>query len=207
MSDSGRNGDGRLVPENSGNLCRRKEEPEGRRLLRLLREFEATSTDLLTGLRHMSDHGELDYVAPEVARPDLSEAWTAVDEFGDYLQGVLPECAEPEPTCQVLTLGQSLLRRRQLAQRDTPHDLLKLLEEWETEPKPIKKYWGENRTQQNETIEPVLQRVEHFRLQLVAAQLCRWRSHLYSQCVPFLLKVRQACLSAGTTTIRLRQLH
>ena len=169
------------------------EQPEGRRLLRLLSEFDANTTDLLKPLQMMSDHGELNYPAQPLERPELTQAWPAVDDFADYLQEVLPPCEEPEPTCKLLILGPSLLRRRQSAQRDAPRDLLKLLEEWETEPKPVKRYWGATPAERNANLEPVLERVEQFRQNQVAVQLGLWRSYLYGQCIPFLLQVRRDC--------------
>jgi ATP-dependent helicase/nuclease subunit A len=174
-------------------LRRALEQPEGRRLLRLLSEFDATPADLLKALQVMSDHGELDYAVRPTERPDLTAAWQAVDLFADYFQEVLPEWDEPEPTCKLLVLGPSLLRRRQSAHREAPRDLLKLLEEWETEPKPVKRYWGASRAEQSANLDPVLERVQQFRQQQVGVQLRLWRSYLYGQCVPFLLEVRRAC--------------
>ena len=169
------------------------DEPTGRQLLRLLREFDAGPIELQSALRWMTDYGELDYATEPVERPELAPAWQEVDEFALFLRGVLPLCEEQQPTCKLLVVSQSLLRRIGWADRATPRDLVKLLEEWETDPKVVMKYWGSNRAAQNEVLDRVKERVRLFREQLVLVQLSQWRSHLYSQIIPFVLRVRQEC--------------
>lgn len=169
------------------------DEPSGRQLLRLLREFDAGTIELQNALRWMTDYGELDYVADLLPRPDLEPAWQEVEDFAQFLRGVLPECEEAQPTCKLLVVSQSLMRRLGWANRSTPRDLVKLLEEWETDPKIVMKYWGQNRAAQNEVLDRVKERVTVFREGLALPQLSLWRSYLYSQLTPFVLRVRGEC--------------
>ncbi|MBS2037479.1 UvrD-helicase domain-containing protein [bacterium] len=169
------------------------DEPSGRRLLRLLREFGAGPVELQSALGWMTEYGELDYVTETVDRPDLETAWQEVDAMAHFLGDLLPPCDERQPTCKLLLASQSLLRRVRWSDRATPRDLLKLLEEWETEPAIVMKYWGANRAAQNELLDRVKERAQHFRDQVVLVELSRWRSYLYSQIVPFVLHTRQAC--------------
>lgn len=165
----------------------------GRRTVRLLQEFDAVPSDLLRPLNSLIDHGELDYPVATLERPQLDDAWQRLEAFSDFLEARLPGCPEPHPTCKILSLGQSLVRRVRLSHRDNPASLLRIIEGWESEPKPIKHYWGQTRVEQNQALEPVLAAVADFRAQLVNPQLLAWRSYLYSQCLPFLLHVRADC--------------
>lgn len=169
------------------------ETPAGRRIVRLLQEFEAVPSDLLRPLHRLVDHGELDYPAAAQERPQLDEVWQKLEAFSDFLEARLPACPEPQPTCKILSLGQTLVRSARLSHRDNPASLLRILEEWESDPKPVKHYWGQNRVEQNLILEPILTAVADFRAQLVVPQLSVWRSYLYSQCLPFLLQVRTDC--------------
>lgn len=171
------------------------DEPSGRQLLRLLREFDAGVIELQAALRWMTDYGELDYSLEERPRPELEPVWSAVDEFAGFLRSILPHCEEPQPTCKLLVVSQSLLRRLGWADRSAPCDLLKLLEEWETEPKPVMKYWGANRAAQTDVLDRVKEQVGCFREHLVLVELSRWRSYLYSQILPFVMRVRKQCES------------
>ena len=168
------------------------EKPEGRRLQALLAEFGIETKDLIPALQAMSEHGELEYPCVDLERPDLEAGWSRIDEFGDYLATQLPECDEAEPTCKLLVAGRSLLNLRSSAQRESTRDMLRTLGDWESEPKPVKKYWGEKRADQNLRLDAVLEKVTEFR-QWVEAELVCWRAYLYGQCIPFLLNVRDAC--------------
>lgn len=168
------------------------EKPEGRRLQALLAEFGIEPRELITALKAMSEHGELEYPFEDLERPDLAAGWSRIDEFGSYLETQLPECDEAEPSCKLLVAGRSLLNLRSVASRDSSRDFLRALGEWESEPKVIKKYWGQKRADQNQRLEAVLEKVTEFR-QWVEGELDCWRAFLYGQCIPFLLKVRDAC--------------
>ncbi len=168
------------------------EKPEGRRLQALLAEFGIETKELIPALQMMSEHGELDYPFEDLERPDLVAGWSRIDEFGGYLETQLPECDEAEPSCKLLVASRSLLNLRSVASRDSSRDFLRALGEWESEPKPVKKYWGEKRADQNLRLDAVLEKVTEFR-QWVEDELGCWRAFLYGQCVPFLLKVREAC--------------
>lgn len=167
--------------------------PEGQRLLRLLKDFAAGAAELLPGLHAMCDRGELDFLEPEVAVPDLSAAWIEVDRLARSLEPLVPDCQEAEPTCKILSLSQKLLLSARLSDRDSPRDLLRLLGEWETAPKAVKRYWGQKREEQNVALAGVTPLVDDFRASVVLPQLEAWRAYLYGQCVPFLRKVRAAC--------------
>lgn len=169
------------------------EQPEGQSLLRLLKDFGAGSAELLPGLHEMCDRGELDYFCPQVECPDLSGAWTQIDRMAESLEPLTPDCSEAEPTCKILALARRLLQGVRLSDRDTPRDMLRLLGEWEAVPKPVKRYWGPKREQQNEALGRVTPLVEAFRTEVVAPVLEAWRAYLYTRCVPFLTRVRGAC--------------
>ncbi|MBX3171110.1 MAG: UvrD-helicase domain-containing protein [Candidatus Eremiobacteraeota bacterium] len=168
------------------------EDAEGRRLVRLLAEYGASWLELLPALYGLSEQSDLDYLQPPAERPCSETIWRAVENFSALLQPQLPACAG-EPTCKLLLLGQRLLQQVRLSSRESARDLIKLLSDWETNPKPVKRYWGEKRALQNAALEAVTPLVDEFRSTVVAPALAGWRAHLYAQCLPFLLRVRQAC--------------
>ncbi len=169
------------------------EQSDGQRLLRLLKDFGAGSAELLPGLYEMSDRGDLEYFQPEIEAPDLTRAWRDLDQMAQSLEPLVPDCHEAEPTCKILSLARKLIDGVRLSERETPRDLLRLLGEWETAPKPVKRYWGLKREEQNAALAAVTPLVDAFRASVVAPCLEAWRAYLYGQCVPFLAKVRAAC--------------
>lgn len=167
------------------------EDGEGRAMVRLLAEFGCSWLELLPALYNLSQQGDLDYLQPQSTRPCAESSWAEVEAFAQRLEPRLPAC-EAEPTCKLLFLGHRLVQQIRLAARENARDLLKLLNEWETNPKIVKRYWGSDRASQNQALGVVSAWVEDFRSQVVAPALEAWRAYLYCQCLPFLLKVRRA---------------
>jgi len=167
------------------------EDAEGRRLVRLLAEFGASWLDLLPTLYSLSEQGDLEYLQPPAARPCSQRLWGQIEAFSERLSPHLPGC-EGEPTCKLLLLGHRLLQQVRLSSRESARDQIKILSDWETNPKPVKRYWGEKRVQQNQALAQVTPWVDEFRSTIVAPALADWRAHLYAECLPFLLRVRKA---------------
>lgn len=174
-------------------LRRSLEEPEGQALRRWLGEFGAEPADLLPALARICDHGDLSYPVPSAPLPDLTHHWQRVEEFAGFLTPRLPACSEEQPTCKIVSAGGRVVDLCQQVERGSPGHLLKLLCQWEAVPKPVKRYWGTTRAEQNAALQPVVKEVERFRKEVVAPALAAWRSYLYCLCLPFLTSVRQAC--------------
>jgi ATP-dependent helicase/nuclease subunit A len=168
------------------------EDSEGRAMVRLLAEFGATWLDLLPAFYCLSEQSDLNYLQPQSPKPCSDAIWQALEGFASQLGPRLPSCAG-QPTCKLLLLSQRLVQQIRLASRENARDLIKLISEWETNPKTVKRYWGENRALQNQALNDLIPLVDEFRATVVVPALASWRSHLYSRCLPFLLRVRQAC--------------
>lgn len=169
------------------------EETQGQFLRRQLAEFGASPTDLLPALQQLCDHGDLEYPAPNFTPPDLPSSWQKIQAFARSLQPHLPESCEADPTCKVLSLSLNLLNHLRRGDPTQPQTHLRVLGDWETSPKPVKRYWGVSRAEQNSRLETVQRLLEEFRTTFVLPQLAFWRAYLYGLCLPFLVHVRQQC--------------
>lgn len=174
--------------------CLRRElnTPQGRRLLRLLGEFDGEAIDLYPALAWMSEHGEVDYACPSPEPPESGPVWTALDQLVQDLEPWLGPW-EAQATCGLFQLCHRLLRRSHLSRRETPRDLILLLMECETRPQLVKKWWGCNRQDQDANLNRVGSLLENFRQLWIKPTLSQWRAHLYGALVTFLAGVRERC--------------
>jgi ATP-dependent helicase/nuclease subunit A len=184
------------LEENADQLLQRKtfrrslQSPAGQRLVRLLQEFEAEPKDLYPTLHRLCDHGEVSYRVEPVPRPDPEPVWSGVDELLDEIETLLPAWQE-SATCPLFTLLHQLIRKRPLHSRESPADLLQILQALEKNYKPIKRYWGSGREQQNLLLAEVTARLENFQQHCGQAHLSQWRAHLYWMSIEFLEDVRE----------------
>jgi len=163
------------------------ESQDGNALLRSLADYEADGNDLLPALQWMTDQGEVDFPTDHVSLPELQPIWEQLWKFRDELRPQLPP-AEPDATCAILRASLRFPAGR------TPGPLKELLHRlgpWESELKPVKRYWGSDRTKQDLALAPVVSLTQDFRQRLVGPVLRQVRAHLYNQVVPFLKRVRQ----------------
>jgi ATP-dependent helicase/nuclease subunit A len=155
-----------------------RESARGSPALLELRGAGVRPGDLDQAFAVMCEHADVCFDAGDAEPPDPTAAWTALDRFWASLSAEAPTPIDAATKCKVQRLMFTFPHKAQVARRQRPADLARLLEDWRRVD-ITKKWWGNRGRYGNHVAERAAAELQRFQQDIVVPFLQDWRAWLY----------------------------
>ena len=163
---------------------------EGGELLLELRDAGVRVGDLDDAFATVCTFDEVEFPAGDARAPDPDPAWTALDDFWQQLEPLLPAWIPEDTTCKVLQKARDCRWKIKIARRDRPADLVELIAPWEGDFRITMsrwKEWHENTPQLRDDIDRMLADLRG----AVGPFLEVWRHYVYRLAITLMVEGRE----------------